>query len=278
MKNRIYKPRDRKELLHLMETLDPYQIVNGGTDILVKLKEGKFFDSSLIDIHDLEFLQGIDSEESVLRIGGAVTLSEVARDLRIGRDHPELASACLAVGSPQIRNQGTLAGNVANSSPAGDTIPALLVNEARLSIDGIAGKREIELNAFFTGPGLNILQRGEYIEKIIIPAANGAGVFLKMGQRKALAIAKVSLAVRHDTLFRIALGAVYKTPVLARKTMDYLNNCATVGQAERAQAAEIIRTDCEPITDIRSEAGYRLDMVVYLLDKALDQIKILQTH
>jgi len=273
MFNKIIRPENMEYLLNTIADFDDYYIVAGGTDILVRLKAGMLEDFPLIDISKIQSLSKIIKEGEKIYIGSGITHQEIVDSSLIGEYFPCLSQACRTVGSLQIRNVATLAGNIANSSPAGDSIPALLCCNASLKILSNKGERIVFLKDFFIAPGKNILKHGEIISEIIIPAEKGKGIFLKNAQRKALAISKVSMAARRtENKFSFALGAVYKVPILAEKTMEYINSLNNIDDLEIKEAKKIILNECSPIDDIRSTNEYRQEIVGYFLEKAIKEL------
>jgi CO/xanthine dehydrogenase FAD-binding subunit len=186
--------------------------------------------------------------------------------------------AARLVGSPQIRNRGTLGGNLANASPAGDSIPPLYVLDARVVLASADGTRAVPVAEFFTGPGQSLRAQHEIITAVELPV-NGKrrSVFMRLGQRQALAISKVSIAVSlvlaDETVrdVRIALGAVAPTVVRARRAEDALHGHRLENSVITAACAAA-EADASPISDLRSNAGYRRAMCRELLSRALHHL------
>jgi len=272
MFNKIFKVESKSELIDILSSQKEHYIIAGGTDLIIRLKSGMLDNHPLIDISGIKEFSQINKIGNSVHIGALITHQEIVDSPIIHEYFPSLVMACRSVGSLQIRNIGTIGGNIANSSPAGDSIPSLLACNADINIISSNGKKTIKLKDFFISPGKNILKDDEFISEIIIPAQKGSGIFLKNAQRKALAISKVSMAVRNtNNNFSIAIGAVYKTPVLAQKTMEYLNSCKNITDLDIEKAKDIISDECSPIDDIRSTSEYRSDIVRYFLEKAIKQ-------
>lgn len=273
--NRVIKVYSINELKQILGELNGgYYIVAGGTDILVRLKDGRLNDYPLIDIFDVEELKGISIRDNSLIIGAGTIFDDIINNHTVKEYFNELIMAIRSIGSPQIRNHATIGGNIANASPAGDSILPLLASNARLRVVSMDNtERFIGLSDFFIGPGKTVLKKGEFIYEIVLPLNRGKGFFYKMGQRDSLAISKVSMCIRYDNVYHIALGAVYKTPMLATKTMNFLNSSTLLNDEVINKACDVIKKECFPIDDIRSTAKYRSEMVAYLLKKGLDYLK-----
>jgi CO/xanthine dehydrogenase FAD-binding subunit len=190
------------------------------------------------------------------------------------REHaPALPQACGVIGGPQIRNRGTLGGNLANASPAADTVPALYVADAVVEIGSVSSRREVPIAGFFTGRRRTVLAQDELILGVRIPRRPGVrAVFRRLGQRQAQAISKVSVAVamsfregRPDHV-RVALGAVAPTVVRAVETERIL---VEGGHTALLRAREIVKKEISPIDDLRSTREYRRAMAGILLERAV---------
>jgi CO/xanthine dehydrogenase FAD-binding subunit len=186
---------------------------------------------------------------------------------------PSLPEACSVIGGPQIRNRGTLGGNLANASPAADSVPSLAVSDAVVEVAGPTGRRELPVLELASGPRRSALRPGELIVGVRVPRREGVrGAFLRLGQRQAQAISKVSVAVhvrgtgpRPDDV-RVAFGAVAPTVIRAPRVEAAL----LAGSLERALVAA--REEVRPIDDVRSTAAYRREMAAVLLRRALERL------
>jgi CO/xanthine dehydrogenase FAD-binding subunit len=209
-------------LILLAETGYKNRLIAGGTDIVPGIRQGSARFNNirrLIDIHHLPELNFIKADKNYLRIGGAVTFSRIAGEERIRKTAPLLADAAIKVGSVQIRNRATIAGNFVNNAPCADSVPALLVYNTRIKIVSRKSQRDLLLEEFLKGPYKTVLRADEIVTEINIPldAHNYRGMFYKLGRRRGVAISRISLAVLMQTSgkdisdIRIASGAV--TPV-----------------------------------------------------------------
>ncbi|RLD11455.1 MAG: xanthine dehydrogenase family protein subunit M [Chlamydiae bacterium] len=273
-KSQIFSPHFVYECLSLMEQFPKAKILAGGTDLLVRLKD-EMNQHDIIDISHLKELKGISIADDKIKISALTTFSELIENEIIAENADVLVQAAEIIGSSQIRNRGTIGGNIANASPAGDSIPPLFVLEAEIETSGKNGTRIIPIKDFFKGPGRTILKKCEIISSVIIPKNKDyRGAFVRLGQRKSLAISKVSLAAlfkvedERITETRIALGAVAPTVIRASKTEKFLIgkklNDETISEAEK-----IICDEVSPISDIRSIAEYRKEMCGELLEQAI---------
>lgn len=253
--------------------------VAGATDLYVLKKDGLLPEpNAWVDISPLEELKGIREQGNEIIIGPLTTFSQLESSNLLRIYAPSLVSGSSQVGSPQIRNRGTLGGNIANASPAGDSIPALYATEARLRLQKGNRIRQLNIEEFFLGPGKTVLENGELITQVILPGKRPLkGTFKKLGPRKAQAISKVSLALeaefkkgllRHP---RIALGAVGPTVLRARRTEEFLN-AKRITRDILGRVQEMITREACPIDDFRSTAQYRCRMAGVLLKKALEEI------
>ncbi len=268
-------PKTLKNFFDVKTENPAAKIIAGGTDILVQLKDD-FNWPFLIDISQIEELKGISKKSNLIRIGALTTHLEIEKNAILKKNTNVLVQAVKIIGSPQIRNRGTIGGNIANASPAGDTLPPLYVLNAEIELTSEAKTRKVPINEFFTGPGKSLIANNEIISAINIPIEENFknGVFLRLGQREALAISKVSLAVTRNSEtneFRIALGSVAPTVVRAPETEKLLSeNC--LNEKIINEAVKTICKEVSPINDIRSEADYRKEMCGVLLKKCLTKI------
>lgn len=274
-----FSPRTCDEVVRIWASVPDARLLAGGTDVLVRLKDALAW-PPLIDLSHVDELRGISCDDGILRMGARTTYTELERDPLVARHAGVLAEAAREVGSPAIRNRGTLAGNLANASPAGDTIPALYALDAELELRSSAGQRLVPINAFFQGPGRTVLQPQELICAVRIPIRPGwRGAFERLGQRAALAISKVSAAVcvrlANDVVSeaRIALGAVAPTVVRAAEAEQQL--CGTpLTDTACERAGEAAARAASPISDIRSDAAYRRAMCAVLVRDALRRCRL----
>ena len=265
----------------LAEHGDEARPIAGGTDIVVQMKESatRFpYPQYLIGLNQISELKGIEFSESAgLRIGAGATMAEIAESPIIRERFAALAEGAGVVGSLQTMNMATIGGNVCNAAPSADTAPALLAFEAQAVIAGRSGRRSIDLDQFFAGPGQTTLGTGELLAEIRVPApARRTGsAYRRHTPRKQMDIAVVGVAAvvtlgdgGRIERARIALGAVAPTPVRAQKAEASLAG-QTASDGAFARAAEIAAGECSPISDQRGTAEFRNHLVRVMTERLL---------
>jgi len=256
----LLQPRTLAEALRLLRDEGPLVPLAGCTDLYVGLHFGTVRQPRFLDLQGLRALGGIRLSGETLVIGALATYAELIASPLVRRRLPILAEASRWVGSPQIQNRGTLGGNVANASPAGDTLPVLAVAEATVVLRSADGERRIPFNGFYTGYRQTAMRPDELIVAIEVPPVEGRQWFRKVGTRAAQAISKVVMAAVRAPRPRIALGSVAPTVVRAARTEAVLAERATLAEAQAALMDEI-----QPIDDLRSTAAYRRRVSANLL-------------
>jgi CO/xanthine dehydrogenase FAD-binding subunit len=234
----------------------------GCTDVYVGLNFGTLAAQRYIDLWPLDELRQIRMSNGSLSIGALATYTEIIRSALVRRRVPILAAAAREIGGAQIQNRGTLGGNVANASPAGDTLPVLAVADATLVLASAADVRRVPFNLFYTGYRKSVLRADELIAAIEIPRVEGRQWFRKVGTRAAQAISKVVMAAVHSGQPRVALGSVAPTVVRLPQTEAALAAGAPIDEARRTLEEEI-----RPIDDLRSTAAYRRRVSGNLLEQ-----------
>ena len=240
----------------------------GGTDLMVDINFGRARPAALLD---LACVEGIDSWELIedgrtVRIGAGVCFTRIIDELR--GLCPALAQAARTVGSPQIRNRGTVAGNLATASPAGDSHPVLLACRATVEAESVRGSRLIDIDDFFVGPKRNALAPDELIRAVRIPAATGPQQFAKVGPRNAMVIATASFALNLDVEGRrvgTGIGSAGPTPLRARAAEQMLEEAladrwgapGVVDEGAARQFGALVAEAASAIDDVRGTAAYR---------------------
>jgi len=235
----------------------------GCTDLFVSLNFGTLTDTRFLNLWGLDRLRTIEVRGDRLAIGALVTHSELARSPLVRKRIPMLAAASREVGGVQIQNRGTLGGNVANASPAGDTLPVLAAADATVILISAGGSRTVPFNQFYTGYRQTVRRPDELIAGFEIPPIRGTQWFRKVGTRAAQAISKIVIAgIRPEPggAVRIALGSVAPTVIRATRTEAALSRGTSIEEAQRILLDEIV-----PIDDIRSTAEYRRRVAANLL-------------
>jgi CO/xanthine dehydrogenase FAD-binding subunit len=257
-----FRPGTLDELLALMREHAPHaRLLAGGTDLLVGLRSEREGPSVVIDLKRVgELRADVTGIEGRIRIGARAVMTDVIEDARICEHFPALVDAARTVGSVQIRNRATLAGNLCNASPAADTAPPLLAYGARLNLVSAGGTRHVSLDEFFEGPGRTVLLPGELISSIDLPlpTERTGSAFRRLTRRHGvdLAIVSVCCVVRESGDARFAFGAVGPRPFVVSLGRD-------------APLADAL-THARPISDVRAQADYRLAMLPVLARRALD--------
>jgi CO/xanthine dehydrogenase FAD-binding subunit len=246
------KARSLDDALSIMAA-EPRMPVAGATDVYVGLNFGTLHEKKYVDIWGCGELREIAVKEGVLSIGALATYTDMIRSKEVNARVPMLVQASRLVGGPQIQNRGTLGGNVANASPAGDTLPVLAAMGAVVVLRSATGERRVNFNEFYTGYRASVRKPDELIVAVDIPALEGTQWFRKVGTRAAQAISKIMIAAVRAPVPKIAVGSVAATVVRLPKT-----EAALAGGKSIDDALAVLATEIRPIDDVRSTAEYRM--------------------
>jgi CO/xanthine dehydrogenase FAD-binding subunit len=246
------KARSLDEALSILAS-EPRMPIAGATDVYVGLNFGTLHERKYVDIWACGELREIAVHGNVLSIGALVTYTDMIRSKAVAERVPMLVAASRLVGGPQIQNRGTIGGNVANASPAGDTLPVLAAMGAIVVLRSAQGERRVNFNEFYTGYRKSLRQPNELIVAIEIPDLAGKQWFRKVGTRAAQEISKVVIAAVRAPVPKIAFGSVAATVVRVPKT-----EAALAGGHTIEEALAVLRQEIKPIDDVRSTAEYRL--------------------
>jgi carbon-monoxide dehydrogenase medium subunit len=256
------------------------RVIAGGTDLILRMRDKVLAPDLLIDLKNVS-LDTISDSDNGIRLGACVTLSQILSEPVITGSYPALAGACREFAGPPIRNRGTLGGNLVNASPAADLVPPLLAYDANLVLASSSAVRELPLTGFFTGPGQPVMAPDEILTEVRLPSmpAPTASVFIKLGQRRSMAISIVNLAIRltlddasRVSAARIVLGAVAPTPIRAGASEALLTGQELSGELI-ALAAKKASRETSAITDVRASKEYREKMTRVLVRRALESIR-----
>jgi CO/xanthine dehydrogenase FAD-binding subunit len=248
----LVRPRSLDETLRLMSA-DPSLVpLAGCTDLFVGLNAGTLAEQRFVDLWALDELREIGVRNGMISIGALATHTMIQESAPVMRALPILGVACREIGGIQIQNRGTIGGNVANGSPAGDTLPVLAVADAIVVLRSTTGERRVPFSAFFTGYRRTVRRPNELIVAFEISAVDTPQWFRKVGTRAAQAISKVVMAAIGGARPRIAIGSVARTVIRCIRTEAALANGASLDEASR-----ILEEEIQPIDDIRSTADYR---------------------
>lgn len=258
----VLTPRSLDEALRLRAELPAARPVAGGTDVLVELNFDRSRPPALLNVNEVPELRGWSRENGALILGAGLTYAEAMRT-PLTELLPALAEASRTVGSPQIRNRGTLGGNLGTASPAGDALPPLLLEAAQVELASVRGRRTLPLEEFLVGPKRNALEPDELVVSIQVAPSGAAQTFMKVGPRNAMVIAVCSLALAVDRE-RGQLRAAYGSagPVTALVT-------APLDEAERFP--DLVAEAASPIDDVRGTAAYRRHALRVLTRRALER-------
>ena len=252
-------------------------LLAGGTDFMVEVNYNRRKPDFVIALDRVPELKGWRRASGRIEMGAAMTYAEM-EDPLFAAYVPSIAQAARTVGSPQIRNAGTLGGNLATASPAGDTLPPLVALDARVTLQSVRGEREISLNELIVGVKTTTLAPDEIIQKVSIAEINGPQEFLKVGVRNAMVISIAAVALVVDKAakqVRTALGSVSPVPLRTKKSEEWISenlDWASPSAPEGAILSEfgkLVAEEAAPITDQRSTADYRRYAVGVMAQRAL---------
>ena len=255
-------------------------VLAGGTDLMVQANRGMHSMDSVLDLSRIPELKEWTLDDSEIVLGAGISYTDLAEP-QIATVVPALAQAARTVGSPQIRNAGTLGGNLATASPAGDTIPVLVAMDAVLQLKSSSGNREVAITDFITGVKSNALQAGEIIQSITMPVFQGPQEFLKVGTRNAMVISVVSLALVTDYLgrkLRVGVGSVSPVPFRATEAEEFISQefdwekNSSLSAKVINKFSDMVADSTKPIDDHRGTADYRKHAVGILAKRALERV------
>ena len=260
----------------------------GGTDVMVELNFARRRPAAILDLTRVGELTGWHADGGTVRVGAGVTYAELTGEranggrTALGRLLPGLAMAARTVGSPQIRNRGTIGGNLGSASPAGDCHPVLLACSASVEAASVRGRRQVPIDDFFTGVKRNALAPDELITAVLVPAPGGPEQFAKIGTRNAMVIAVAAFAIVLDPVRRrvgTGIGSAAPTPVRAAAAERLLSGVlAADGLWESrgplpepviAEFGRAVSAAASPIDDVRGTAGYRKQALAVLARRTL---------
>ncbi len=264
----LLEPRSLGDALKMLRDEGPLVPLAGCTDLYVALNFGTLRPTRFLNLWNLDTLRGIETRGTALRIGALTTYTELLKSAAVRKRLPMLAAAAREIGGVQIQNRGTIGGNVANASPAGDTLPVLLAADAVVVLRSAAGTRRVPMTSFYTGYRQSVARPDELIVSFEISAVRGRQWFRKVGTRAAQAIAKIVIAGVWDTAPRLAMGSVAPTPLRLSLTEGALGRGASL-----AEAQEILQREIAPIDDLRSTAEYRRTVAANLLKQFLTELR-----
>ncbi|MBN1682485.1 xanthine dehydrogenase family protein subunit M [Candidatus Bathyarchaeota archaeon] len=273
----LVRPRTLQGALTLMATLEKTQPIAGGTDLIPLYREVQCEKTNLIDLSLINELNGITESLNCIVIGSTTTHTQILSNNLVAKHVSALHDSCSVLGSVQIRNRGTIGGNICNASPAADTAPPLLVHNAEVNISNQNNNRWIPLEELFKGPKLTVLQPDELLLKIKIPIdSDSASAFKRLGRRKGFTLSIVNAAAfvkREEGLIqniRLSIGSVAPTPLRIKKVEEEFLG---IEMSKRVldEIGQACSDQVKPIDDIRGTAEYRRDMSNILIKRALNE-------
>ena len=256
----VLTPRSLDDALRLKSEYPEAVPIQGGTDLMVALNFDRTRPDAILNLNEVDQLRGSASENGTLRLGAGLTYTEA---MGLGDDLRALAEASRTVGSPQIRNRGTIGGNLGTASPAGDALPPLLIEGAEIEVASVRGARRIRIEEFLVGVKRNALAEDELILGAYVQPSGQPQTFMKIGPRNAMVIAVTSLALVADRQrgeLRAAFGSAAPTPRLVKARLD-----------EADTVPEQVAAAATPIDDVRGTAAYRRHALRVLTQRALDR-------
>jgi len=268
----VFFPTTVETVLEALREVPDALVMAGGTDLLVRRRAGAVAPESLVCLEKVAGLSGIEVRGRAVRIGAATTLSAILESAAVRDALPLLHDAAGMFASPPVRNMATIGGNLCTASPAADTLPPLCVLDAEAEIFSPSGARRMAVADFVSGPGRTALAPGELLGAVVVPVLEGRTIqhYEKVGRRKAMAIAVVSLAallrVEAGVIAeaRMAWGSVGPTVIRCPEAEALLVGRAPTLKAFR-EAGESVRRAVRPISDIRASADYRRKVAANLL-------------
>jgi CO/xanthine dehydrogenase FAD-binding subunit len=258
----VLTPRSLEEALRLKAEVPEAVPIQGGTDVMVEVNFDRARPTALLNLNEVAELRGWAEENGTLRLGSGLTYAEAMRP-PLADLLPALAEASRTVGGPQIRNRGTIGGNLGTASPAGDALPPLLIEDAEVELASRRDRRVLPLEEFLTGPKRNALADDELILAVRLSPSRAPQTFMKVGPRNAMVIAVVSLAVAADRgrgELRAAFGSAGPVPGLVKAPLE-----------ARAEFPDRVADAASPIDDVRGTAAYRRHALRVLATRGLER-------
>ena len=233
--------------------------IQGGTDVMVALNFARLRPATLLNLNEVRELRSWARENGEIRLGAGLTYA-AAMAPELAAALPALAEAARTVGSPQIRNRGTIGGNLGTASPAGDALPPLLIEDAEVECASVRGVRRLPIDSFVTGVKQNALAADELITAVVVEPSGLPQTFMKIGQRNAMVIAVVSLALRAGDELHASFGSASPRPVVVRAPREAADNFP-----------DLVASAAAPIDDVRGTAVYRRHALRVMTRRALER-------
>lgn len=277
-----FAPRKIEEALEILSKQEKeIKVIAGGTDLLIQYYDRLYEINGWLDLKNIKELQEIKIHQNQMEIGAMVTHTQLEKSAEIKKYFPVLGKAAADIGSPQIRSRGTIGGNIVNASPAGDLLAPLMAYNAQFKLLSTQGEKIVPAEKFFIGPKKTILESAQLLTRIILPLPSERtfGSWIKIGKRKALIIATITLALVIEMAednktvkdVRTCLGSVAPTPIEIKEVREKMIG-KNFNQLDFNQLGQIVEDKISPIDDIRGTREYRKDVAKNIMINALEEI------
>jgi CO/xanthine dehydrogenase FAD-binding subunit len=277
-----FAPQKIEEALEILSRYEKeIKVIAGGTDLLIQYYDRLYEVGSWLDLKNIRGLKEIKIHQNQMEIGAMVTHAQLEKSEDIKKYYPVLSQAAADIGSPQIRNRGTIGGNIINASPAGDLLAPLMAYDAQFKLLSVQGEELISAEEFFIGPKKTILKPAQLLTRIILPLPSERtyGCWIKIGKRKSLIIATITLAllvkIAEDNKtvkdVRTCLGSVAPTPIEIKEIREKMTG-KKFSELDFNQLGQIVEDKISPIDDIRGTREYRKDVAKNIMINALEEI------
>jgi len=278
----FFAPQRIEEALEILSRYGKeIKIIAGGTDLLIQYYDRLYEVGSWLDLKNIKELKEVKINKNQMEIGAMVSHAQLENSEDIKKYYPVLSQAAADIGSPQIRNRGTIGGNIVNASPAGDLLAPLMAYDAQFKLLSTQGEMSVPAEEFFIGPKKTILEPVQLLTRIILPLPSERtyGCWIKIGKRKALSIATITLALvvemdeDNKTVkdVRACLGSVAPTPIEIKEIRKKMRG-KDFNQLDFAELGQIVEDKISPIDDIRGTREYRKDVAKNIMINALEEI------
>ena len=277
-----FAPQKIEEALEILSRYrEEIKVIAGGTDLLIQYYDRLYEVGTWLDLKNIKELKDIRINKNQMEIGAMVTHTQLEKSEDIKKYFPILSQAAADIGSPQIRNRGTIGGNIVNASPAGDLLAPLMAYDAQFKLLSTQGERIVPAEEFFIGPKKTILEQAQLLTGIILPLPfeRTFGCWIKIGKRKALIISTITLALVAEMAednktvkdVRTCLGSVAPTPIEVKEVREKMIG-KNFSQLDFNQLGQIVEDKIFPIDDIRGTREYRKDVAKNIMINALEEI------
>jgi len=279
-----FAPQKIEEALEILSKYGKeIKIIAGGTDLLIQYYDRLYEINAWLDLKNIKELKEIKIHQNQMEIGAMVTHTQLEKSTEIKKYFPVLGKAVADIGSPQTRNRGTIGGNIVNASPAGDLLAPLMAYNAKFRLLSTQREKIVPAEEFFIGPKKTLLEPAQLLTRIILPLPSERtyGCWIKIGKRKALIIATITLALVVEMAednkavkdVRTCLGSVAPTPIEIKEIRKKMIG-KNFSQLDFNQLGQIVEDKISPIDDIRGTKEYRKDVAKEIMINALEEIDL----